>query len=180
MKNILVVLGSGTRKGTTAQLADSFMKGAVEVGNKVERVFLGDLSIEGCKGCNACRKRKSCVIQDSMQEIYPLFEKSDVIVFASPLYFWTLSARIKAFIERLYAISEEDTYPKKECVLLMTAGDNNFWTFEQAVSYYRFVTKAIEWEDIGMCLAGGTKYEEGKHVIEEIHLENSYKLGKSI
>lgn len=68
-------------------------------------------------------------------------------MFASPLYFWTVSSRVKAFIERFYCIAEEDPnpplgryekYPVKDCALLMTSADDFFWTFEQAVSYYQY------------------------------------------
>ena len=74
----------------------------------------------------------------------PKIMAADLLVFASPLYFWTISSRIKAFIERFYCIAEEDKnpplgryerYPEKDCALLMTAADNFFWTFEQAVPF---------------------------------------------
>ena len=76
----------------------------------------------------------------------PKIKGADCLVFASPLYFWTVSLKLKAFIERFYCIAEEDPnpplgryekYPIKDCALLMTSGDNFFWTFEQAVSYYK-------------------------------------------
>lgn len=62
----------------------------------------------------------------------------------------------------------------------MTAGDEQFWTFEQPVSYYRFVTKAIGWTDIGMYLAGGCNGEAGKRHINEKHLEGAYLLGSTM
>ena len=78
---------------------------------------------------------------------YSKIKTADLIVFASPLLFWTLSSKIKAFIERFYCIAEEDPnptlgryerYPIKDAALLMTSADNFFWTYEQAVSYYNF------------------------------------------
>lgn len=180
MRNILVVVGSGIRNGNTDQLADSFIKGAKELGHHAEKVFLGDGVIQGCKGCGVCQSGHGCVQEDMMQNIYPLFEKADTIVLASPLYFWTISASLKAFIERLYAISKEDTYPKRDCMLLMTAGDDTFWTFEQPIAYYRFVTKAIGWQDLGMVLAGGCSGEPGKRNIKEEHLQQAYETGKKL
>ncbi|MGM0213070.1 flavodoxin family protein [Enterococcus sp. AZ109] len=179
MKRILVLVGSGTPRGSTMQLTDAFIAGAEEAGHQVKKIFLGNKQIEGCRGCNFCQRSGGCVIKDDMQKLYPLFEESDVLVFASPLFFWTISARIKAFIERLYATAKEDKFPKKETMLLMTAGDEKFWTFEQSVSYYRFVTQAIEWQDLGMCLAGGTKIEDGKHIIKQNYLEEAFQLGKN-
>lgn len=181
MKNILVVVGSGFHNGNTDKLAEAFLSGAADAGHTVNKVFLGEQSISGCRGCGACRKGHGCVIKDAMQEIYPLFSKCDTVVLASPLYFWTISASLKAFIERLYAImTEELEYPRRDALLLMTAEDDNFWTFEQSVSYYRFVTKAIEWNDRGMCLVGGCHDKEGNRWIREESLEQAYELGKSI
>ena len=112
-------------------------------------------------------------------------------VFASPLYFWTLSSRIKAFIERFYCIAEEDPnplfgryekYPVKDCALLMTSADDFFWTFEQAVSYYQFaLVHYIGFHDKGMLLAGGCGDTNGKPRIEKTsHLQEAYEFGKRL
>lgn len=139
MKNILVIQGGGRPKGNTAQLIDSFVKGAAESGHQVEIVSLIKNEVKGCLGCNACRYGKPCIQKDSFNDLVPKMKEADLLVFASPLYFWTVSARIKAFIERFYCIAEEDEnpplgryekYPVKDCALLMTAADNFFWTFE--------------------------------------------------
>ena len=145
MKNILIIQGGGRTNGNTAQLINSFVKGAEEKGHSVETISLVKNEVKGCLGCNACRYGKPCVQNDSFNEIAPKIKAADCIVFASPLYFWTISSRLKAFIERFYCIAEEDTnpplgryekYPIKDCALLMTSADDFFWTFEQAVSYY--------------------------------------------
>ena len=139
MKNILVIQGGGRPKGNTTQLIDSFVKGVADTGNTVEVISLMKNEVRGCLGCNACRYGKPCVQKDAFNELVPKIKAADCLVFASPLYFWTVSARIKAFIERFYCIAEEDPaplfgryekYPVKDCVLLMTAADNFFWTFE--------------------------------------------------
>ncbi len=160
----MVIVASSIKEGNTDRLAQSFMEGAREAGHTVTKVFLGDKKLNGCLGCNACRYGKPCVQRDDMQEIYLLVTEADTVVLASPLYFWTISAKLKAFIERLYALAAEDRdsplgryerYPHKDCVLLMTAADNFFWTFEQAVSYYNFaVINYLGWSDKGMVLAG--------------------------
>ena len=102
-----------------------------------------------------------------------------------------MSSRIKAFIERFYCIAEEDTdpplgryekYPVKDCALLMTAADNFFWTFDQAVSYYRFaLVNYIGFHDKGMLLAGGCGDTNGKPRIDKTdYLEKAYQFGKNI
>lgn len=190
MKNILVVVGSGVKSGNTNKLADAFIKGAEEAGGNVTKAYLGDKIINGCSGCNACRFNKPCIQKDGMTELYGLYDKCDMLVLASPLYFWMISARTKAFLERLYATAQEDPnppkgryekYAEKECALLMTAEDDNFWTFETAVSYYRLnCVNYLGWTDKGMVLAGGCGGSNAKRGVPEEYLEAAYKLGASL
>lgn len=111
MKNILVVQGGGRINGNTSQLADSFIQGAKEAGHTVEKISLNKNEVKGCIGCNACRYGKPCVQRDDFNEMVPKIKAADLIVFASPLLFWTLSSKIKAFIERFYCMAEEDPNP---------------------------------------------------------------------
>lgn len=191
MKNILVVMGGGRPKGNTAQLVDAFVKGAEEAGHSVEKVSLLKTEVKGCLGCNACRYGKPCVQKDGFNELVPKIKGADLVVFASPLYFWTISSKLKAFIERFYCIAEEDSeppygryerYPVKDSALLMTSADGFFWTFEQAVSYYQFaVVNYIGFHDRGMVLAGGCGDTNGKPRIDKTgYLQEAYEFGKNI
>lgn len=191
MKNILIILGGGRPKGNTAQLVEHFIKGAEKAGHKTELVSLLKNEVKGCLGCNACRYGKPCIQKDSFNEIVPKIKNADCIVFASPLYFWTVSSKIKAFIERFYCIAEEDPNPPlgryerylvKDCALLMTSADNFFWTFEQAVSYYQFtLVKYIGFHDRGMLLAGGCGDTNGRPQIDKTgYLRQAYEFGKNI
>lgn len=191
MKNILVVQGGGRINGNTSQLADSFIQGAKEAGHTVEKISLNKNEVKGCIGCNACRYGKPCVQKDNFNELVPKIKAADLIVFASPLLFWTLSSKIKAFIERFYCIAEEDPnppfgryerYPVKDAALLMTSADNYFWTYEQAISYYKFaMINYIGFQDKGMLLAGGCGDTNGKPQIDKTnHLRDAYNFGKNI
>ena len=191
MKNILVIQGGGRAKGNTAQLIDSFVTGVKEAGHSAEVISIIKNEVKGCLGCNACRYGKACVQKDAFPDMIPKIKNADCIVFASPLYFWTVSARIKALIERFYCIAEEDpnpplgryeTYPIKDCALLMTAADHFFWTFEQAVSYYQFtLVNYIGFKDKGMLLAGGCGDTNGKPQIDKTdYLEKAYMFGKHL
>ena len=191
MKNILIVLGGGRPNGNTAPLAKAFMQGAAEAGYDVELVSLNRLKVNGCLGCNACRYAKPCVQRDDFNSLVPKIRRADLIVFASPLYFWTLSSKIKAFIERFYCIAERDDkpplgryekYPVHDCALLMTSADNFFWTLEQAASYYKFaLVNYIGFNDRGMLLAGGCGETDGKPGIDKTDwLQRAYEFGKNI
>ncbi len=191
MKKILVIVGSGLKNGNTDKLANAFIKGAIESRHEVTKVFLGNKMINGCNGCNACRWNKPCVQKDDMQEIYELYEQCDMVVLASPLYFWTISSRLKAFLERLYAVACKDDHPpkgryerhaNKDCALLMTAADDFFWTFEHAVSYYRFnCINYLGWNDKGMVLAGGCGGSPTKrHIDDTPYLKEAYTFSKTL
>lgn len=191
MKNILIIQSGGRPNGNTAQLINSFISGAKECGHSIELISLIKNEVKGCLGCNACRYGKPCIQKDSFNNLIPRIKDADCIVFASPLYFWTISSRIKAFIERFYCFAEEDPnpplgryekYPIKDCALLMTSADNFFWTFEQAVSYYQFaVVNYIGFKDKGMLLAGGCGDTNGRSQIDKTeHLQEAYEFGKHI
>ncbi len=191
MKHILIIIGGGRNNGNTAQLVDAFTKGAEAAGNIVDRISLLKTEVKGCIGCNACRYGKPCVQKDGFLEIIPKIKEANLLVFASPLYFWTISSRLKAFIERFYSIAQEDPapmlgryekYPEKDCALLMTSADSFFWTFEQAVSYYQFtLVNYLGFKDKGMVLAGGCGSTDGKPQIDKTdYLKKAYEFGKSI
>ena len=191
MKKILVVRGGGRPNGNTAQLVEAFCAGAREAGHSVESVSLDKCKVNGCLGCNACRYGKPCLQKDGFNELVPRIMEADCIVFASPMYFWTISSKLKAFIERFYCIAREDPapplgryekYPEKDCALLMTSADDLFWTFEQAVSYYRFaIVRYIGFHDRGMVLAGGCGDTNGRPRIDETqHLAETYSFGKTL
>lgn len=191
MKKILVLVTGGRPRGNTLQLADAFAQGAREAGHEVQVLYLQNKEIRGCLGCNACRYQKPCVQKDGWASLVPKILEADLLVLASPLYFWTISSKLKAFIERFYSIAEEDPappmgryerYPEKDCALLMTAADNYFWTFEQAVSYYRFaVINYLGFHDRGMLLAGGCGSTNGRPGIGKTgHLEEAYRFGKAV
>ncbi len=190
MKNILIIQGGGRPRGNTAQLVEHFVQGATAAGHQVEIVSLLKHEVRGCLGCNACRYEKPCIQKDAFNALIPKIKAADCLVFASPLYFWTISARIKAFIERFYCIAQKDDnpplgryekYPEKDCALLMTSADELFWTFEQAVAYYRFtLVNYIGFHDKGMLLAGGCGDTNGKPQIRSEWLEQAYTFGKNI
>ena len=108
-------------------MVNSFAKGAKGARHEVELLLLLNHEVKGCPGFNACRYGKLCIQKDSFNEMVPKIKEADCMVFASPLYFWTLSSKIKAFIERFYCIAEEnptcplgryEKYPVKDLSLI--------------------------------------------------------------
>lgn len=176
---MLVLMSAGTRQGNTDRLTDAYIRGLSEKGHTVTKVYLGSMRMAGCRGCGACQRNGNrCAVQDGMQQLYPLFAACDTLVMASPLYFWTITTRLKSFVERLYAISVEDKYPEKETVLLMTAGDNGEHTFDQALGYFHIINGVLGGKEAGTYLAGGcTGCENIARQIAPEHLEKAYQMG---
>ncbi len=167
MANILILNGASRKNGNTAQLIKAFTEGAVSSGNHVQAFYLQNMQIHGCLGCEGCsRARKGaenpCVQKDDMAEINKAFMTSDVVVFASPIYFWTISGPLKIATDRLYAELRNLGYsgfPRKS-VLLMTAGGNDY---SQAVRWYETFERNLGWTNLGEVLGSG-KIEEAKRL----------------
>lgn len=99
-KNVLVISTSLRKGGNSEILTDEFVKGAKEVGNSVEMIYFHDKTINFCKGCLACQKTKRCVIHDDGDIIAQKMIKSDVIAFATPIYFYEMSGQMKTILDR--------------------------------------------------------------------------------
>jgi multimeric flavodoxin WrbA len=147
-KQVLVILGSPRKKGNSSILAAQISKGAKSAGAEVETVFLQDLKISPCLACDTCQKpnSKGCAIKDNMQTIYPKLIKADAWVIASPVYWFTMSAQTKIFMDRSYALSAyaKNPFIDKRIAIAMSYGDvdpvksgciNALRTFQDAYNY---------------------------------------------
>jgi len=127
--NILVVLGSPRRNGNSALLAREIAENAEAGGAEVETVFLNELSIKPCQGCDGCQQiaTRECVIDDDMRPLYSKLQRADTVVIASPIYWFNVSAQTKIFIDRLYAvgIGEKNIFKGKNFAVALTFADEN-------------------------------------------------------
>ncbi|MDW7771780.1 MAG: flavodoxin family protein [Desulfobulbaceae bacterium] len=101
---VLIILGSPRKKGNTDLLADRIAEGIAEAGGTIEIVRLEGLDIHPCIGCGGCEKEGKCVILDDMQKLYKKIDDADRIIIASPIYFYSVTAQTKAFIDRCQAM----------------------------------------------------------------------------
>lgn len=121
MKNILIISSSPRKKGNSQILCEQFQKGAETKGHNVNLVRLMDLNIGFCRACDACMKNDgNCILKDDMTDVLKLFQKSDVLVLATPVYFYGISAQMKTFIDRTYPIWQH--LGKKEIYYIVSAG----------------------------------------------------------
>lgn len=124
MKKVLV-LSSSLRKGSNSEtLAQEFAKGAAEAGNKVEFESLRGKKIGFCMGCLACQKKGKCVIKDDAPAITKKMESADVIVFATPIYYYEMSGQLKTMLDRANSLYASD-YKFREIYLLTSAADTD-------------------------------------------------------
>ena len=179
-KKIVVLNGSPRENGNTSALIEAFTKGAEESGNAVTAFFLDKMDIHGCKGCYGGGKdlESPCVQKDDMDKIYPHYKEADIVVLASPLYYWNLSGQLRTAFDRLFAIAESNAdyaNPRKNGVLLMAAEGHGF---DEVLNYYHNLMGHIHWSSLGEVLAGGVG--QPGDIKGKPELEKAYELGKSI
>lgn len=135
-KNVLILSSSPRRHGNSDLLCDEFMKGAQSAGHYVEKVFLRDKDIRYCVGCGACsEKGLPCPQKDDMSIILDQMIHSDVIVMATPVYFYTMAAQMKTLIDRTCARYTQIS--NKEFYFIVTAADSNIDSLERTVEGFR-------------------------------------------
>lgn len=178
---ILSVLGSPRKNGNTSALLEEFLRGVNENHNDTEisKIFLQELELKGCMGCNVCHRKESdgCVIKDDMFKLYPMIGDNDVILLATPIYWWNMSAQLKTFIDRIYGF--KGTLKGKKMILLTTFGDDDKMT-SGALNVINSLKSMCEYEGIDFLFDYGTSswkvpVNENKEVLKEV-----YELGKSI
>ena len=179
-KKIIILNGSPRVKGNTSELVKEFTRGAEESGATVTTFILDKMNIHGCKGCFGGGKNPEspCVQKDDMEKIYPVYREADIVVLATPLYYWNFSGQLRTAFDRLFAVAEcDENYqnPIKESVLLMAAEG---YGFEDALKYYQNLMKHLGWTDLGQVLAGGVMKVGDIKGNEK--LKEAYELGKKV
>ena len=174
---ILVLTGSPRKNGNSNTLADYFIKGAEEAGHQVERFDAAFENVHPCIACNKCGMNGPCVFKDDFEFVRNHIVDADVVVFATPMYYFGVSAQLKAVIDRFYAINGQIHRPKK-AVLLMTYANMAVSEAVPIEAHYDVLLKYLGWEDAGRIIvpgvwpAGAVKHTD--------YPEQAYKLGKNI
>lgn len=182
-KKIIVLNGSPRANGNTAELVGRFIKGAEEAGHEILRFDLQKMKIAPCLGCCAGGREPEhpCTQRDDMDKIYPAFKEADIVVFASPMYFWSFSAQLKAAIDRSFAVTElnpDYRPPYKECMMLMVAEGNSEANSAPVKDYYASLLSHLGWKDLGMVIAGGVM--SVGEIAGHPALDEAERLGASI
>lgn len=182
---LLALLGSPRRKGNTAALLHAFLEGTEDRGGaETELVNLQEKNIKPCRSCESCRKPPylKCIIDDDMLSLHKKVIASDMLVVATPVYWWNISAQLKLFIDRLYALAGEDGDYKclngKKIVILMTYGGS------EPNSGAKLVADAFKdiAEYLNMEIAGVLGVCSGENPVENNNdaLKKAFELGKQV
>lgn len=153
--HVVVITGSPHGKGTTAALADAFIEGAREAKHDIFRFDAAKENISPCLACDHCRTKGRCIHDDGMQELLPVLEKAEIVVFVTPLYYFGMSAQLKSVIDRFYSRNAVLRGHKKQAILLAASYDDNDWTMKDLSGHYRTIVRYMNWHDAGMLLATG-------------------------
>ena len=128
-RKILVLLGSPRKKGNSTTLANQIIAGIESVGASAEKIFLHGKDISPCQACYACQRpdSKGCAIDDEMQPIYGKLVEADGWVIASPVYWFSMSAQTKLFLDRCFALPayKKDAFTGKRIAVAMSFGDED-------------------------------------------------------
>ena len=138
-KKILVLSSSFRKGGNSDTLCDQFVKGAVEAGHQVEKIFINDKKIGYCHGCGVCNTTHKCVLLDDMAEILDKMVQADVIVMATPVYFYSMNGQMKTLIDR--SVPRYQEISRKDFYFIVTAADNNTDNMRRTIEGFRGFTE---------------------------------------
>ena len=168
----ITVLNGSPRKQNTTFMVDAFVKGAEEAGHTVEVIQVGKMKIGGCLGCEYCHGKGEgkCIQKDDMDKVYPAYADCDMIVFASPIYYFGMTAQITAATQRVYAMMK---WPKatKAALLLSSMSPN---VYDGAIGTYKGILGFTGIEDAGIFTAKDP--ENGSEELEK----TIYDFAKSL
>jgi multimeric flavodoxin WrbA len=176
--DILILSGSPRKGGNTDLLVEAFVKG-VSQKHHVEVVSVHDYKVNPCMGCNACfvSKNNTCVQKDDIPIIYEKMAHADILVIASPVYFYGLSAQLKAVIDRCHN-PIRDTFKIKKTSLLLVGAATLPELFDSILAQYQLCLNFFNLEDVGRVLVRGVK---DKGDIKNTNaLNEAFELGQNI
>ena len=176
-KKVLVISGSYRKGGNSDTLCDEFIKGAKEAGHNVEKINLADKNIGYCRGCYACASTGHCFQKDDVEEILDKMTDADVILMATPVYFYAMCGQMKTLIDR--TVPRYMKMKDKDLYFIMTAAETNPKNLERTMEEFRGFMDCYEgFREKGAVYAVGV-YERGE-VNGTKFINEAYEMGKNI
>ena len=175
---IVVLEGSPNRNGSTHILADCFRQGAEEAGHTVELIDVAHADIHPCTGCIHCGYEGPCVQKDDVEGIRRKILDADMLVFATPLYYYGMSAQLKTLIDRFCAFNSSIQCKHMKSAMLAAAWNSDNRTFEALEAHYQTLVRYLNLRDIGAVWGRGcgspsmTKHSR--------YPQQAYELGRNL
>lgn len=175
---IVILLGSPNRNGSTHLLAECFRQGAQEAGHTVEIIDVAHADIHPCTGCIHCGYEGPCSQKDDVEGIRAKILDADMMVFATPLYYYGMSAQLKTLVDRFCAFNSSIHGKHMKSVLLTVAWNGDYWTFDALEAHYKTLVRYLNLEDMGMVLGYGCgTLSMTKH---SAYPQEAYQLGNRL
>lgn len=174
---VVVITGSGRRKGTSSYLADEFIRGCVDNGNQVFRFDAAFMNLKPCIGCSKCRVEGKCVWDDDFQLLAPQLISADEVVFVSPVYYMCMTAQLKTAIDRMYQLETINGFRgNKKYIVLSSAWDSNNLVFEPLMNTIKSFCRFLKWNYAGSVLAAGVDTRDD--IEKTVYGREAYELGR--
>lgn len=175
---IVVLMGSPNRRGSTNLLVGAFVRGVQESGHTCEVVDVCHADIRPCTGCVHCGYEGPCVQKDDVEVIRGKLLAADMVVFATPLYYYGMTAQLKTLVDRFCAFNSSLNGRHLKSALLAVAWNADDWTFDALEAHYRTLVRYINFEDRGMVLGRGCGTPQ--MTARSRYPEEAYRLGKGL
>ena len=178
-KKVLILSTSPRRNSNSEALALAFAEGAREKGHEVEFVCLREKELRFCQGCFACQKTGKCVIRDDMQQIVPKMERAEVLVFATPIYYYEMSGQMKTLLDRGNPLFVAD-YAFRDVYFLASAAEEEDFVPQRAVSGLEGWIECFPKARLAGTVFGGGVTETGEMKDHPEKLQAARELGRSL
>ena len=179
MKNVLILSTSPRVNSNSEALADAFGRGAQESGNAVEKITMRGKHIRFCLGCFVCQETGKCVIKDDMAPIVEKMLEADVLVFATPIYYYEMSGQMKTLLDRLNPLYPSD-YRFRKVYMLSTATEDEEYVPEKAVSGLQGWVDCFEKAEFAGSLFCGGINDAGEADGKSDEKNEAYQFGKGL
>lgn len=176
-KKVLILSGSPRKNGNTDILCDEFMRGALEAGHDVTKVRVAEKNVGYCKACYACRDTGVCAVKDDMADILQMMIDCDVMVLASPIYFYSVDAQLKAVIDR--SVARWTEVRDKELYYIVAAADSEIESSRITLDCFRGYADCIEGATEKGVICGMGVYEKGE-IKDTPAMAEAYEMGRRV
>ena len=177
-KKVLIISGSPRAHGNSDILCDEFKRGALEAGNEVEKIRLSDKKINYCLGCGVCNATGKCVQRDDMAELLQKMMEADVIVLATPVYFYAMNGQMKTFIDR--TVPQYTKISDKDFYFIVTAADTMQKHMEKVIEGFRgFTADCLDNAHEKGIVYGLGAWQKGEIEHNQEAIKQAYEFGKN-